>query len=296
MVDYGHSLSFGVLLEPPDDRPLDVLQLADVAERTCLDVISLPDHPYWSDRLDTFTLLAAIAERTEWVRLFCNVANLPLRPPASLARAAATLNMLSGGRFELGIGAGAQPLWDGIVAEGGPRLSAGESVDALEEALQVIRALWGDQEGAHFSGQHYRLAGAKPSPTTVGTPDIWLGAYRPRMLRLTGRLADGWIPSSPVCGPDDLAAGNRVIDEAAQEVGRAPQSVRRGYNIAVDFGGSEKNFLEGPPKKIADELATLTLTHGISTYLLYRVATADALSRFADEVVPTVREKVNAER
>jgi alkanesulfonate monooxygenase SsuD/methylene tetrahydromethanopterin reductase-like flavin-dependent oxidoreductase (luciferase family) len=294
MPNYGHALLFGALLEGPAGRPLEVLHLADVAERSGLDVVSLPDHPYWPERLDTFTLLSAMAARTKRVRLFCNVANLPLRLPASLARSAATLNILSGGRFDLGIGAGSQVLRDAMVSEGGPRLSAGASVDALEEAVQVIRALWGDQSSVQFSGKYYRLAGAKPSPVPAGAPGIWLGAYRRRMLRLTGRVADGWIPSSPMFGLDDIAAGNALIDAAAQEGGRPPQSVRRGYNIAVDFNGSEKGFLQGRPKKIADELASLTLTHGVSTYLLYRVATADTLMRFAEEVVPAIREIVHA--
>lgn len=290
MTDYGHPLSFGALLEAPVNRPLDVLLLADVAERCGLDVVSLPDHSNRSNRLDTLTLLAAMAERTKRIRLFCNVANLPLHPPASLALAAATLNTLSGGRFDLGIAAGSQPLSADIVAYGGPPPNAGRSVDALEEAVRVIRAFRGDQEGARPNGKHDPVAGAKPSPGAVGGPDIWLGAYRPRMLRLTGRVADGWIISSPDCDPIDIAAGNSIIDAAAQGVDRAPESVRRGYNIEVNFSGSAKRFLWGPPKKIAEDLASLTLTHGVSTYLLCRVESADALIRFAEEVVPAVHE------
>jgi hypothetical protein len=92
----------------------------------------------------------------------------------------------------------------------------------------------------------------------------------------------------------DIAAGNALIDAAAREADRPPQPVRRDYNIAVDFNGSEKGFLQGRPKKIADELASLTLTHGVITYLLYRVATADTLMRVAEEVVPAIREIVHA--
>ncbi|WP_457147580.1 LLM class flavin-dependent oxidoreductase [Mycobacterium sp. URHB0021] len=128
------------MLEAPVDRPLTALGLADVAERVGLDIVSLADHPYWPHRLDTFTLLAALAARTSRVRLLCNVANLPLRPLISLTRTALALSLTSHGRFELGLGTGA--LWDDIVAEGGPRLSAGQSVQALEEAVQVIRTVW----------------------------------------------------------------------------------------------------------------------------------------------------------
>ena len=140
------------------------MALAVLAEQAGLDAVSLADHPYWPERLDTFALLAVIAARTDRVRVFPNLANLPLRPPAMLARTAATLDVLSGGRFELGIGSGAQQMWDAIVAEGGPRRDAGESIDALGEAVQVIRALWTTGPDASFNGKHYRIAGAKPGP------------------------------------------------------------------------------------------------------------------------------------
>lgn len=296
MIDYGHPLMFGTLLLPPDNLPLDVLHLAEVAERVGLDVVSLPDHPYWPQRLDTFTLLAAMAERTNRITLFSNVANLPLRPPAALARTAVALDLLSGGRFVLGIGAGSQQLWEGISAEGGPRLSAGESVEALEEAVQVIRSLWGPGPAAYFTGKRYRLDGAAPSPATVTKIPIWLGAYRPRMLRLTGRVGDGWIPSSPFCRPEQLQVGNQLIDEAARESGRSPTAVRRGYNIDVDFSGAGTGFLHGSPRDSAEQLAELTLNHGVSVYLLYRTESADVLRQFAEEVVPAVREQVDAER
>src|ERR1700736_1116431 len=106
MTDYGHPLLFGTLLEPPAGRPLEVLRLAEVTERAELDLVSLSDHPYWPNRLETLALLAAICAATDRVQVVSNLANLPLRPPTVLARAAATLDLLSGGRFGLGIGAG----------------------------------------------------------------------------------------------------------------------------------------------------------------------------------------------
>jgi alkanesulfonate monooxygenase SsuD/methylene tetrahydromethanopterin reductase-like flavin-dependent oxidoreductase (luciferase family) len=293
MPTYNHPLQFGALLEAPSGRALDVLPLAESAESLGLDVVSLPDHPYWSERLDTFTLLSGIAQRTQRIRLLCNVANLPLRPPAMLARVGATLDWLSDGRFDLGIGAGAQQLWDRIVAEGGPQWGAGESVDALDEAVQVIRKLWNPFLQASFRGKYYRLDGAEPSPLASDGIPIWLGAYRPRMLQLVGRLADGWISSSPMCGPADIAAANELIDAAAESAGREPDSIRRGYNIAVNFEARGRDFLHGAPDKIANELAYLTLTRGVSMYLLYRVESADVLARFAEEVVPAVRDMVN---
>jgi alkanesulfonate monooxygenase SsuD/methylene tetrahydromethanopterin reductase-like flavin-dependent oxidoreductase (luciferase family) len=294
VTDYGHELMFGAMLEPA--RASDAVALAVLAEEAGLDAVSLADHPYWPERLDTFALLATIANKTSRVRVFPNLANLPLRPPATLARTAATLDILSGGRFELGIGSGAQQMWDFIVAEGGPRRGAGESIDALEEAVQIIRALWTTGPEVWFEGKHYQIAGATAGPAPAHDIDIWLGAYQPRMLRLVGRVADGWVPSSPFLRPEQLAAANRIIDGAAVKAGRSPAEVRRIYNIGGDFASTAGGFLQGPPRVWIDQLTELTLVHGVSGYILYRVESGNVIRRFVDEVVPAVRSAVSLER
>ena len=110
-----------------------------------LDLVTIQDHPYQAKHLDAWTLLSVIAARTTSVRVAPNVANLPLRPPVVLARSVATLDRLSGGRVELGLGTGA--FWDAIVAAGGTRLTPGESIEALTEAMAVIRAVWAGEGG-----------------------------------------------------------------------------------------------------------------------------------------------------
>src|SRR5690606_26820135 len=157
------------------------------------DVIGVQDHPYQRSYVDTWMLLSAIAATTERIVLFPDVANLPLRPPAVMAKSAATIDLLSGGRFELGLGAGA--FWDAIVAYGGPRRTPGESLTALEEAIHVIRRVWSGERNLRFDGEHYRLAGAHSGPVPAHDIGIWLGAYGPRALEPTGRLADGGVPS-----------------------------------------------------------------------------------------------------
>ncbi|QIQ02168.1 LLM class flavin-dependent oxidoreductase [Streptomyces liangshanensis] len=301
MTDYRHDLMFGALLEPPAGRPQDVLVLAELMEAVGLDVVTLSDHPYWPERLDTMALLAAIVARTERITVMPNMANLPLRPPTVLARTAATLDILSDGRFELGLATGAQQMWDLIVAEDGPKRDAGQSVEALEEAVRIIRALWASDDAVSFDGTHYRLAGVKPGPRPVHDLGIWLGAYQPRMLRLVGGIADGWVPSSPFLPPEHLPAANQVIDDAALAAGRSPRAVRRGYNIEGQFAsdagsGSGSDFLNGPPGLWAEQLADLALTHGISAFFLYRAESPDFIRRFAEEVAPAVREKVARER
>lgn len=296
MTDHGHDLLFGTLLEPSPEQPLDVVRLAQLTERLGLDLVSLADHPYWPERLDTLTLLAAIAARTNAVRVFPNLANLALRPPAMLARIATTLDILSNGRFELGIGTGAQAMWDCIVAEGGPRRGAGESIEALDEAVRIIRALWNPGDDVRFDGTYYRLDGAKAGPAPVHDIGIWLGAYQPRLLRLVGRVADGWVPSSPYLPPQQLPTANLIIDEAAVKAGRSPAAVRRGYNIDGDFTGRGGGFLQGPPGVWVEQLTELTLTHGVSVYILYRVDSVDDIRQFAEEVAPAVRDAVGQER
>jgi len=293
MGDYGHDLSFGIFVTPKADTAGHVLRLARRAEAAGLDWVSVQDHPYQPAFLDAWTLLTAIAATTERVSVFPNVANLPLRPPAVLARAVASLDILSGGRAELGIGTGA--FWEAIAAMGGPRRSPRESVQALREAIAVIRALWTPGRGARLAGEHYSLAGAKPGPFPVHDVGIWVGGYKERMLRLTGELADGWLPSSPYAPPERLAAMNAVIDAAAAEAGRPPAAVRRIYNIAGSFGGGGGAFLQGPPKVWAEQLAGLALDEGMSGFVLM-VDDAATLERFAAEVAPAVRDLVAAER
>jgi alkanesulfonate monooxygenase SsuD/methylene tetrahydromethanopterin reductase-like flavin-dependent oxidoreductase (luciferase family) len=293
MTDYGHDLAFGIFVTPRADAGPHVIELARRADAAGLDWVSVQDHPYQPAFLDAWTLLTAIATATANIGVFPNVANLPLRPPAMLARAAASLDILSGGRVELGIGTGA--FWDAIAAMGGPRRTAGESVDALREAIAVIRALWTPGHGARLHGKHYDLNDAKPGPFPVHQIGIWVGAYKERMLRLTGELAAGWLPSSPYAPPERLPAMNAVIDAAAVEAGRAPAAVRRIYNVAGSFGASGAGFLEGPPKVWAEQLAGLALDEGMSGFVLMA---DDALTveRFAAEVAPSVRELVGRER
>src|ERR1700680_963784 len=215
MADYGHDLEFGVFIEPAARSADQVLALSVLAEDAGYDLVSYNDHPYSPRALDPWALMSFVAARTGRVRLAANVLSLPLRPPAVLAQAVASLDILSHGRAELGVGAGIA--WDAIEAMGGRRLDPGGSVEALEEGIHVIRELWdaGVPGGVTFEGKHYRLAGALRGPAPVHGIGIWVGAFKPRMLRLVGRLADGWVP--PIAHPTtgDLPAGHAVIDAAA---------------------------------------------------------------------------------
>jgi len=275
-MDYGQPVRFGVFLTPDASQPGQLLELAALADELGFDLIGVQDHPYQRRFLDTWTLLTAIAMRTKTVQVFPDVANLPLRPPAVLAKAAASLDLLSAGRFELGLGAGGA--WDAIKAIGGPVRTPGESVAALEEAIQVIRLMWSGERNVRFDGKFYQLAGVQTGPKPLHPIGIWLGAYRPRMLSLVGRAADGWVPSLGYVEPSDLLEGNRRIDEAAAAAGRDPRAIRRLLNAGAD---------------VPVELFTsLTVEQGMDTYVIGGIEDPEALRWFASDVVPAVREAV----
>ena len=208
MTDYGHELQFGVFLTPDAAAPDRVLELANLAEVLGLDLVTVQDHPYQGRFLDTWTLLSVIAARTssDPGRPECRE---PAAPPARGAGPQRRqLDILSGGRAELGLGAGA--FWEAIAAIGGPARSPGASVDALAEAIEVIRAVWRADGGpVNHEGHHYPVSDAHPGPAPRHRVEIWLGAYKRRMLALTGARADGWVPSMGYAEPDALARDER---------------------------------------------------------------------------------------
>src|SRR5262249_18215706 len=230
----------------------------------------LPGPPVQPAFLDTWTLMSYLAAATPTIRLSGNVLNLPLRRRVVLARSAASLDLLSGGRFELGLGAGA--FWEAIEASGGRRLTSGEAVVALEEAIQIIREVWdtGSRGGVRVEGRYHRAVGAKRGPAPAHDIGIWVGAYKPRMLRLVGRIADGWLPSLPYLarGPAPLTELNAQIDAAAVEAGRDPAAIRRLLNVGGRFSNASTGFLDGPPDQWAEDLAGLALEYGISGFIV----------------------------
>jgi len=280
-VDYGREIQFGVFVTPATMNPTRAMDVAVIADEVGFDLIGVQDHPYQWRFFDTMTLLTAMAMRTQRITLFPDVASLPMRPPAVLAKAAASIDVLSGGRFELGLGAGG--FWDAIKAMGGSARTPGESGSALEEAIHVTRLMWSGERNLKFDGRFYQLSGVNAGPKPAHDMGLWLGAYRPRMLAITGRLADGWVPSLGYVKPDDLTTGNERIDEAARGAGRDPMSIRRvlnyGYPIDADT---------------PDTLASLVLEHGMDSFLVSEDGDEprEHLGRFMSEVAPSVREKV----
>jgi alkanesulfonate monooxygenase SsuD/methylene tetrahydromethanopterin reductase-like flavin-dependent oxidoreductase (luciferase family) len=291
MTDYGHDVQLGIFPTPDAASSAHVVELTRVAEAQGLDLVSIQDHPYQRRHLDTWTLLSYLGAATTSIRLAPNVVNLPLRPPAVLAKSAATLDVLTNGRVELGLGAGA--FWDAIAAAGGPRRTPGESVEALAEAIEILRAFWAGGT-VRVRGEHYEVSGLKAGPAPAHAIPIWVGAYKPRMLRLTARLADAWVPSMGYADPPALSDLTAVVDEAADAAGRGPVAIRRLYNVFGRFG-TGSGFLAGTPADWAEQLAGLVLEQGMSTFIL-GTDDPDVVRRYASEVAPAVRELVAVER
>ncbi|WP_242891633.1 LLM class flavin-dependent oxidoreductase [Actinomadura litoris] len=291
MTGAGRRLRFGLSLTPDASRPL--LRIAQDADRYGLDLLGVGDQPYRRGTADAPALMATVLAATSRIRVLPAVACLPLRPPAALAKAMATMDRTSGGRVLLGLGAGGH--WDGIESYGGVRLSAAAARRALEEAVQVIRLHWSDQQGLRFQGEHYRFAAGQSGPAPENQIPIWLGVTGPHGLALAGRVADGWIAPSSLVPPKRLADGRRRLDEAAAAAGRDPAEIRRVYVLegAIDGRGA-RGFLHGPPRQWVYELTELAVGHGVDAFLY--AGDPDQLGPFALEIVPAVREKVAQER
>lgn len=261
------SLQFGIFPTPTAAAIDEIRRLCRLADEVGLDLVGIQDHPYQRRFLDAFSLLAVILADTQRVTVFPDVANLPLRGAAMIAKAAASLDVMFPGRFQLGLGAGS--FWEAVEGLGGRRRAAGEAVEAFEEALAVIRALWSGERGLQVPGKHYRLAGAHSGPVPSTDISIWSGAGGPRMLELTGRLCDGWIPSSPYVPPEKLADRHRRIDEGARESGRDPSDVRRIYNVAGRIRpGPAAGFLEGDQDHWVAELSELATEQRMDGFVL----------------------------
>lgn len=295
-MDYGRAIQFGYFLTPDASDYPEVLRRARLCDSIGLDLIGIQDHPYQRRFLDTWTLIASLVVQTNHVRIFPDVINLPLRPPAVLAKAAASLDLMSGGRIELGLGAGA--FWEAIGAMDGPVRKPGEAVTALDEAIHVIRLMWSGQRGLRFEGKHYSLKGAHSGPVPAHPISLWIGALGPRMLNLIGRLGDGWVPSSSYAIPDRLLEMQERIDEAAIGAGRDPASIQRIYNVMGQIrNGAYAGSFNGPVDQWVDELTRLVLEVGMDTFVLgLPEPPGNQIERFMAEVAPRVRENVAVHR
>lgn len=287
-----HQILFGYFAVPEAAAYERILAHARLADELGLDLVGIQDHPYQPRFLDALTLLTAIAVQTTRLRVVPDVVNLQMRRPAMVAKWAATLDVMTGGRVELGLGSGG--FAQAVAAMGEEARQPGDAVSALEEAIPVIRAMWSGRKGARVEGRYYRLAGVHAGPVPVHPIGIWLGAYRPRMLAIAGRLADGWLPSLGNMPLDSLKEAKARIDEAATGAGRDPSSILRMCNIGGRItDGETGGFLEGPVDQWVDQVTELIVDYGMDGFISGNQEDPEQhIRRIATEVAPRVRANV----
>ncbi len=255
---------------------------------------------------EAWALLAAMAAATSRTRVGCAVTGNTYRHPAVLAKAAVTVDHLSGGRLEFGIGAG----WaeNEHTMLGLPFGTAGDRADRLEEACQVIRSLW-TQERTSFAGQHYQLTGAvaEPKPVQRPHPPILIGGHgRHRTPRLAARFADEY--NVVFVSPEETGAAFGRVRDACAAAGRDPASLvysagqtvccgrtgaevaRRAAAIGEDVAQLEATGLAGSPAQVVDKLGRFAAAGASRMYLqVLDLHDLDHLELIAAEVMPQVR-------
>jgi len=287
------------------DETLELLRLAQLAEREGLDVFSLSDHPYLGDRLDAYAALGFVLGATSRLTGFVNVTSLPTRPPVMLSRTLTTLSALSVGRFVFGVGAGG--VWDRISDMGVNPPSGGAAVDALEDAIVLVRKLSGGGPPVTHSGSHYQVREVEPTPYPA--PSVWTGSVGPKSLAVTGRIADGWIPGYGADWASPRYRESRpMIDEAAASAGRDPREIRTVFNLPSRITeqpldstrGPDGEWLGGSVEQWVEELTMSVLEYDAAGFMFFTPEwTAPdevSLGRWAAEIAPAVREAVAKSR
>lgn len=187
---------------------------------------------------------------------------------------------------------------------GAPELTLKESLEALEEAVEIARESWSGARSIRHHGRHYELDGMKPGPTPAHPIGIWLGAAKPRALALTGRVADGWVaPMMVYVPPAEVPAAEERIDRAARDAGRDPAEIKRIYIVSGEFtsespgpANDADSTIIGPPDHWVDVLTHLALDFGLSSLILAAPPDPDTLGTYIQDVAPRVRERVAAAR
>jgi alkanesulfonate monooxygenase SsuD/methylene tetrahydromethanopterin reductase-like flavin-dependent oxidoreductase (luciferase family) len=282
-VQFGYNLSTAVV---PGGDPVAEAREAEVLG---YDFVSVSDHlhgasPTW----ETWTYLTWVAAATERVAVVPNVLGLPYRAPAVLAKMAETLQRLSGGRLVLGYGAG------GMDAEfrafGLDVRTPAAKVEALADALTILRGTW-TATPYTYEGSQLSVHDARLEPKPEQPIPVWIGGNGPRVLALTGRLADGWIPSVPFAPPEVIPERAAVVLRAAEASGRSREDLTFVYNVGIALGhrGDDPTVVSGGPEEIAERLGSFAAL-GFDAINVWPAGNAEEQRhRVAEEVLPLLR-------
>lgn len=284
-------LNLSTSAAPGADPVADAIE----AERLGFDFVSANDHPMGSSPThEVWTLLAWVAARTSTIKVASRVVGVPYRNPAVLAKMAASLQTLSAGRLILGIGGGSND--EAIAAVGAGALTPRGKIDRLEDALRIMRGLW---SGPAFSyeGRVHSVRDATIEPRPSEPIPIWTGAFGARGLRLTGELADGWIPSLDMAPPDTARPMRERIVQAAVDAGRAPDAITCICNLEVRIGAEDpdRSVVSGEPAQVLERLRELVeVGFGGMNFIVTGPDAEEQRERLAVEVLPALRAAARA--
>jgi alkanesulfonate monooxygenase SsuD/methylene tetrahydromethanopterin reductase-like flavin-dependent oxidoreductase (luciferase family) len=287
------SVEFGLTVPTSVAPGSDPLATAVQAEELGFDFVSSSDHPCGTDpTFETWTMLCFVASATSRIRVATRVLGVPYRAPAMVAKMAETLDRLSGGRLILGLGGGSADAEHRAFGLG--VRSPKDKTDGLAEAVTIIRGLW-SEPSLSFRGRLYHTEGAELEPKPGHRIPIWLGTFAPRALAVTGRLADGWIPSYGYMPDDELPAMRQRVLAAAKEAGRDPDGITCALHVALHVGDGAKappGFLAGSPDQLAERLIGYRkLGFSAFNFTLAGADSAEQAERLARAVIPAVRDR-----
>jgi alkanesulfonate monooxygenase SsuD/methylene tetrahydromethanopterin reductase-like flavin-dependent oxidoreductase (luciferase family) len=284
-------LSFGVSVSTSAARGADPVADAQRAEALGFDFVSALDHPSGGHpTYETWTMLSWIAASTTRIGITTKVLAVPFRPPALTAKMAETLDRLSNGRLILGLGGGYSD--DEIHALGLAARTPGEKVAGLEDAVQILHGLW-SQRSFSFAGSISQVNDAEMEPKPQRHIPIWLGTFGKRALNLTGRLADGWIPSLGFAPPEVVPAMRDRVLTAAQQAGRKPDEITCAYNMEIRIDERSERLpsvVAGSPEAVTERLLSFVrLGFTAMNFTPVGPREHEQVERLAREVLPAVR-------
>lgn len=282
---------FGLNVSIPATAGADPIADARLAERLSFDFVSASDHLHGdAPTFEPWTLLSSIVGATQRIKVASRVLAVPYRHPAVVAKMAETLDRLSGGRLILGVGGGYVD--DEFRAFGLRVPTRRDKVDGVAEAIRIARGLW-TEPACTFDGRLYRTEAASLNPKPTHRIPIWLGMYGPRGLALTGRLADGWIPSYGFAPPEEVTGLRDRVMAAAHQAGRDPAEITCAYNLEVrvdESGRQPAGGMSGSPEALVERLVGFRrLGFDAFNVVAGGPDRAEQIERLAREVIPAVR-------
>jgi alkanesulfonate monooxygenase SsuD/methylene tetrahydromethanopterin reductase-like flavin-dependent oxidoreductase (luciferase family) len=285
-------LLFGVSVSTSAAPDADPAGQARAAEELGFDFVSASDHPSGTHpTYETWTMLTWIAAATSRITIASRVLSLPFRSPALVAKMAESLNRFAGNRLILGLGAGAADAE--LRGFGLPVPTARDKVDGLAEAVEIIRGVW-RQPAFSYAGRLHTVAGAELEPKPPQPIPVWLGTFGDRALAVTGRHADGWIPSLGYAGADWLARMRGQVLAAARAAGRPPGDVTCALHLEVSVGGGADagpDVVSGSPGQVAGRLSEL-VEAGFTAFNFSPAGprpAAEQVEQLAADVLPRLR-------